>query len=499
MEEGGDELDAFLASPVWQEFYRQDPALAALDRAPADRVIMSLMRDDKGNNMYTVSTVQAAYQVMMGRGLHQPRGIERIAIGEHMFELTIPDRRMRPVVDADVDAALNKDFDGELALRNFIFFAEEAHREAGLPVPIFDIECSHKVDAITRVMVVKWSYHLKLKAESGHLLNMDEMRAWLERILTIVKAAYTQTIDTERHARAASLVVYRYYKVNGLKQEWFPDTHIYSCHRVIRMLGASKFPRPGEAKRYLLYPGMQSRDEITLEQWDKSRIMNIGTGPLLVLPPAWLIVKEKKDRIVDYSESSMTEMRRLVKERNLLLTTPTRVMSEPDRIAYFQNHYPVDLIARLWHHPGQRMGMVQGIDGRGEVFRKWIKTETMGLTRNLRTFMCDHNPGALSLHAGQAITHVTTAPESGLVTHMTQRELVIDLDLDAWNVRDLLCGCKEKMMCDICWLFIEMASEVCRWLLTGLYKLGTSLPNSTFSSESRKSHVFSPHYPMKIL
>jgi hypothetical protein len=220
---------------------------------------------------------------------------------------------------------------------------------------------------------------------------------------------------------------------------------------------------------------MQSRDEITLEQWDKSRIMNIGTGPLLVLPPAWLIVKEKKDRIVDYSESSMTEMRRLVKERNLLLTTPTRVMSEPDRIAYFQNHYPVDLIARLWHHPGQRMGMVQGIDGRGEVFRKWIKTETMGLTRNLRTFMCDHNPGALSLHAGQAITHVTTAPESGLVTHMTQRELVIDLDLDAWNVRDLLCGCKEKMMCDICWLFIEMASEVCRWLLTELYKLGDML------------------------
>ena len=284
---------------TWHLYFALDDAEEGrrLASAPGPETLFAMDKDAEGRKVYALATPLAAYWALFGL---RTDTINDVADGRHvgrfLYEVLDDDRPLRPYFDLDLSAVENPHVTEEAvaraALDAFCFFANEAYQEVpSRPRRRFevDVETAHAPG-------VKYSYHVKGRAECGILKDKAAARAFYDRIVALVTAALRA--GGEAAERAGQLWV----RGKGGVWTWLMDRAVYGHRGLFRCCGASKFYREAGGKpRYLLPAGVTERheDALPFAAWDAMRVMNVGAEGAhrtLLLPEAWYATEAKVPR-----------------------------------------------------------------------------------------------------------------------------------------------------------------------------------------------------------
>jgi DNA primase catalytic subunit len=442
----------------WRVYPTQEQAFeahAAHARA-RDLIVTAMDYTLDAKKQYAVASLLSAYEHCLDR--IEPR--EANPYGAHQYELLMPKVALRLYFDAEFLVPLNAKRVGSECLDALVHYIQRAYHEipnrpvAELTRDQLCIETSHRAD-------VKVSYHGKLALACGVAADMTAQRAFWARVMQLVEEDVRLCKDRALLLKVKS----KRRRANGPDEEvdaWFWDSSVYTKHRLMRFLGACKFPAPGTARSYLVPEGV-ARGDISFDMWHSALVTAqyhaaADAAVVLDMPRAWFALMERywKTPVVPAEAASAGRKTRT---------------SEAALSAYLRHSYPSGALERMW-----TMG--------GRVALKYRHLALTSTTEKyVHHFQHETIPALLqSMHGfGAGIVHVGAATGEGspgvadpglAYGHYALRELCFDLDVtdydegkgDRPGVR--WCACKgQATMCADCWYFAEAAALFLRDML----------------------------------
>jgi DNA primase small subunit len=463
-------------SIYWQLYPTQEQAFDAQRASGKDTMVTSMDKTMDGRKTYAVTSLLSSYRHVMSSDN-----------GQHQYELLMPLAPLRLYFDAEFSVPLNPTLDAELSLCALVHCIQRAYSEIPnrphdvLPSNAVCVETSHR-------MGVKISYHGKIDARYGIVANMTHQRAFWARVRYFMDISIAALDESATQLR----IVSKHKLPNGPEeriQAYFWDGNVYTKHRLMRFLGACKWPRAGTEPSYLV-PYRETRESVSFEKWRASLITVAFIEPLpdvvtLELSDAWFKLAD-----VFWPTPVVTSVLPLTKK-----TTSTAAASHAPRIAdtviqnYLEFSFPSDAVATMLTMNGTvdlqyRHLALSTLDG--SYVHHFEHTTRQELNRAL------HWRNAAAIHVGEATTSDTQGREifqSSVhpIGRYTFKELCFDVDvtdydkpfmqtaganLDADEAEEgdtvtetsvRWCDCKhKKQLCKLCWYMIEASASFLR-------------------------------------
>lgn len=465
---------------AWQRFDKQAPALAACDakRLEAESAPLSLHAraepwmvtamdaDSQSNKAYAVTIPIAAFTVCLERDTarkvddYVPRSNARV--GRHQYEVLMPDEMLVLFYDGEFDMLLNPGLDGDACVRILHRFMALAYAEIpnrpceALTEDAIVVETSHRPG-------LKMSYHGKIRAAWGVAATMSDQRLFWGRVATLITLA-----AASGDAEAVSLTVNAHKKEKGayiVVQQLFCDMHVYTTFRLMRFLGACKWPKANTTPSHLV-PRGSTREAITYDIWRRSlvsvrlRPAEDPVPPTLDMPAAW------KTHVPKYWKTPIASARPASKAAPAAQSPEKNALDTSALTLYRNTYWPIDSIIKL-----SVIGGGTELANRELVFEDargtFLRHVTYRDENELRQLLTKKKVAAI--HIGSAGTH-EAVPGTELRRY-SMRELVFDLDASDYDkgacnsVRTCACHGK-KAVCYSCWLYLELAAAVMHHTLT---------------------------------
>lgn len=152
-------------------------------------------------------------------------------------------------------------------------------------------------------------------------------------------------------------------------------------------------------------------------------------------------------------------------------------MKQSNRVLYFTNVYPYDLIGRLLFGKAEsRQIKLESADPvTRDIEHNYLDAVECARFRNTSKCMAyfKQYTGALGPHIGPMVDTIK-GPYNNVLNIFARRELVIDIDLTDYKTRSYFCACKDTL-CTQCWLLIEVGAALFQVICTERYQLGPML------------------------
>lgn len=460
---------------AWERFAKQAPALAACaqKRAEAAAALLSIHAraepwmvtamdiDAHGNKAYALTTPGTAFLACLERDAAH-RVDDRAAgvrVGRHQYEILMPDEPLRLYYDAEFDTIINPARDGDACVRALHAYMNRAYMEIPnrprerLDADAVAVETSHRTGA-------KVSFHGKLRPAYGVAADMTAQRLFWGRVAALIEAdAHAGVAD----ACALRVNVYRKLPRGArhvVGDQLFCDMRVYTTYRLMRFLGACKWPRDGAAPAYLV-PRGATRADITYEAWRDAlvsvalRPAEAPAPPVLDMPAAW------HAHVPTYWKSPIA---RALPNRAAAgsdgARAPVSTAAAAGLQRYRREHWPLPLLVTLCTFGGavplaDRELAFQLMDG------TFVRHVAYADAAQLRALVATGKRAVAAMHIGTAATHGRVPGTA--VARCALRELVFDIDASEYDgdARVRTCACAgTKNVCWQCWLHMELAAAV---------------------------------------
>lgn len=440
----------------WHVYPTQEQAFDARANHPraSDLIVTAMDYTADARKQYAVTSLQSAFLHCME--LVEPRYTN--AYGAHQYELLMPHAALRLYCDAEFSVTLNPRLDGRACMDALCYYIGQAYGEipnrpmATLDRALVHVETSHR-------SAIKASYHIKLDVRCGVVADMSAQRVFWARVMSLVEDDVAKAKD-----RACLLRIKAKRRRQGAPDEeietWFWDGTVYTKHRLMRFLGACKFPVPGAAPSYLVPEG-RTRSDIDFETWRASLVtVDMRTEPapvVLALPGAWVSLVDRYWKTPVVSDTPVKG-------------TVSRAARDAAIDRYIEQCYPVADLERMFSMGGRVQLAYRHLalaNAHGAYRHAVAHASPADIVREMRAF------NAAIVHVGEATGEGTVPlPDEPAVAelvygHYTLRELCFDIDVTDYDAEGKIpwarsarwCACKGKgQVCSECWYFVEAAA-----------------------------------------